>query len=63
MLLGGIQGTEVESGHVDVCWLALREVVVELVIWEGAGVEVDMVVVDDCRGLRRVSLVLRGMSR
>lgn len=36
---------------------------VELMIWEGARVEVDMVVVNDCRGLRRVSLGLRGVSR
>ena len=36
VLLGGVQGTEVEPGNVDVCWLALREVVVEMVIWEGA---------------------------
>ena len=35
----------------------------EMVIWEGACVEVDMVVVDDCRGLRRISLVLRRMMR
>ena len=61
-LLGGIKGTEVQPGHVEVCLLTLREVVV---VWEGACVEVDVVVVDDGRGLLGgVSLeVWMGISR
>ncbi len=51
LLLGGIQCTQVESGHVDICWLSLRQVVVG----KRARVEVDMVVIDDGRSLRRIS--------
>ena len=41
----------------------MREVVVEVVIWKGARVEVDMVVVDDCCCLGRVCQVLWRLVR